>query len=88
MASWDSDTAYWFPRPETDRRVNPLIIIGGAREYSPTNEWNIVDDATVNERVGAALRQYLPDNFPGMYIHGQEPEMEWVRFLCRASYLG
>lgn len=38
----------------------------------------IADDSTVNEKVGKALRAFLPAVFPGIYEEGKEPEMEWV----------
>jgi glycine/D-amino acid oxidase-like deaminating enzyme len=77
-ASFDSANEYWFPRPVSDGAEAPLVIIGGAREFSATKELDTVDDATVSSVVGAELRRYLPYTFPGMYNHAQDPEMEWV----------
>jgi hypothetical protein len=81
--SWDGNEGfeYWFPRPVSDESdENPLVILGGGREVqSPDFEYYQTDDASLNPRVGAALRKFLPTVFPGKFAHEQEPEQEWVR---------
>ncbi|KAG6908298.1 hypothetical protein DXG01_005399 [Tephrocybe rancida] len=77
---------YWFPRPVSSPDENPLVILGGARdEIGPGLESYVVDDSTLNEDVGKALRRYLPPLFPGKYEEGREPEMEWVGPVVDAS---
>jgi glycine/D-amino acid oxidase-like deaminating enzyme len=81
VSSFDSHNEYWFPRPVEDGEEKPLVIIGGAREFSETKELDTVDDSSVSEAVGDELRRYLPFTFPGMYEYGSKPEMEWVSYL-------
>ncbi|KAG6856518.1 hypothetical protein H0H87_003606 [Tephrocybe sp. NHM501043] len=70
---------YWFPRPVSSPDKHPLTILGGGRDESgPGLELYIVDDSTINDDVGKALRAYLPPLFPGKYELGREPEMEWT----------
>ncbi|KAJ6472430.1 FAD dependent oxidoreductase-domain-containing protein [Mycena sanguinolenta] len=80
--SWDADDGseeYWFPRPVTAGKGAPLVILGGGRiAAGPPFETHTTDDSTVDKRVGAALRNFLPAIFPGMYEPGREPEAEWV----------
>jgi hypothetical protein len=98
--SFDSAETYWFPRPVynatgdsdeerrgKERREKPLVIIGGARDFSATKELDTVDDTTVHPVVGAELREYLPARFPGMYEYGKEPEMEWVCCTLLAAFI-
>jgi len=84
--SWDGNEGfeYWFPRPVnksegTGTEKNPLVIIGGGREAAePPFEYYQTDDSVTNKDVGKALKDFLPDVFPGKFEKGREPEMEWV----------
>lgn len=70
---------YWFPRPVKIHEATPLVILGGGREIAkPTYELYEVDDSVCNERVGQAMRKFLPTVFPGKFENGKEPEVEWV----------
>ena len=72
---------YWFPRPLSegeDQDTPPLIILGGFRIIVPGMEMYNVDDASVNPVISEALKGFLPKVFPGKYVEGREPEMEWV----------
>lgn len=84
-SSWDGNEGfeYWFPRPlsstEADLGQKPLVILGGGRETSgPGFELYQTDDSVVHPDVGRALRNFLPDMFPGRFERDKEPEMEWV----------
>ncbi|KAI0676177.1 FAD dependent oxidoreductase [Trametes maxima] len=71
---------YWFPRPLSSGRPeeNPLVILGGGRESEkPGFELYNADDGSVSPKVGEALRKFLPAVFPGRYVAGAEPELEW-----------
>ena len=59
---------------------NPLIILGGGRHNAGGNmESGETDDGVLNERIGKALREFLPRQFPGKFKDGgQGWEMEWV----------
>ncbi|KAI0750607.1 FAD dependent oxidoreductase [Irpex lacteus] len=76
---------YWFPRPRkgADEAENELVIIGGGREAAKDGnfEFHVVDDSTVNETVGKAIRGFLPAVFPGRFYNGTEPEMEWTGIM-------
>lgn len=80
--SWDGNEGfeYWFPRPMKETGEDrPLVILGGGREVSgPRYELYEMNDAAVNEDVGAALRKFLPGVFPGMYPVEAQVEWEWV----------
>lgn len=89
-ASWSGNEGYWFPRPvapgadddddDEEAQDNPLVILGGARDSAGLPfEMDVTDDAQVDKTVGAVLRAFLPDMFPGLYEQGREPEAEWVR---------
>ena len=71
---------------EDTRDRNPLIIIGGGRQHAGENmESGETDDGILNERVGKALREFLPHWFPGKFEGGEDAwEMEWVNdiFFC------
>jgi hypothetical protein len=85
--SWDGNEGfeYWFPRPVVDGEEKPLVILGGGREVAePGFEHYQTDDSSVNEKVGEALRKFLPSAFPGKFSKDKEPENEWASF--RASY--
>ncbi|KAG8888998.1 hypothetical protein FRB98_006262 [Tulasnella sp. 332] len=72
---------YWFvrPGPPEDRA---LIILGGGREGSgPNFEYNIDDDSSVNPKVSATLRGFLPAAFPKKFDKDTEPEMEWTGIM-------
>ncbi|KAG8999703.1 hypothetical protein FRB94_005956 [Tulasnella sp. JGI-2019a] len=72
---------YWFARPcpASDR---PLIILGGGRESSgPNFEYNIADDSSVNSKVSATLRAFLPAAFPGQFDNDTNPDMEWTGIM-------
>lgn len=72
---------YWFPRPPS-KNEKALVILGGARDRAGgALEMGVTDDATVNSHVSEALRQFLPQTFPGLFEEGAEPEYEWVRCL-------
>jgi hypothetical protein len=62
------------------RSRNPLIILGGGRQNAGENmESGETDDGILNERVGRALREFLPHWFPGKFEGGEDGwEMEWV----------
>lgn len=64
---------------QTENR-NPLIIFGGGRQNAGENmESGETDDGILNERVGRALREFLPHWFPGKFEGGEDAwEMEWV----------
>ncbi|KAJ6548117.1 FAD dependent oxidoreductase-domain-containing protein [Mycena vulgaris] len=84
--SWAGNTGYWFPRPVQHGDERPLVILGGTREEAgPPFEEGITDDGTVNPRVGAVLRAFLPALFPGMYEPGREPEREWTGIMAYTS---
>ncbi|KAK7451085.1 hypothetical protein VKT23_012761 [Stygiomarasmius scandens] len=73
---------YWFPRPVKQGEDFPLCILGGGRSAAgPRFEWFEVDDSTCNDAAGRALRNFLPDLFPGKYEKGREPEMEWTGIM-------
>ncbi|KAF8152278.1 FAD dependent oxidoreductase [Crassisporium funariophilum] len=99
---------YWFPRyqgteanstlgeNDIERETgsaNPLIILGGGREFSGgTLEMGVTDDSVLNERVRRALRAFLPTLFPGQFATdgtggGSESgikdpwEMEWTGIM-------
>jgi hypothetical protein len=89
-ASWSGNEGYWFPRPvapgadddddDEEAQDHPLVILGGARDSAGLPfEMDVTDDAQVDKTVGAVLRAFLPDMFPGLYKQGREPEAEWVR---------
>ncbi|KAG6856520.1 hypothetical protein H0H87_003608 [Tephrocybe sp. NHM501043] len=84
-ASWGGHSGfeYWFPRPvDNPGSDHPLVILGGGRDVSgPKFESGVVDDSWVNEKVGKALREFLPKMYPGMYEEGREPEMEWTGIM-------
>ena len=63
------------------RYRNPLIIFGGGRQNAGENmESGETDDGVLNEKVGRALREFLPHWFPGKFEGGEDAwEMEWVR---------
>jgi hypothetical protein len=65
---------------EKTRYRNPLIIFGGGRQNAGENmESGETDDGILNERVGRALREFLPHWFPGKFEGGEDAwEMEWV----------
>ena len=65
---------------ENTRRRNPLIIFGGGRQNAGDNmESGETDDGILNEKVGRALREFLPHWFPGKFEGGEDAwEMEWV----------
>lgn len=65
---------------ENTRYRNPLIIFGGGRQNAGENmESGETDDGILNERVGKALREFLPHWFPGKFEGGEDAwEMEWV----------
>jgi hypothetical protein len=67
---------------KSDGERGPLIILGGGREAEKKNGYEVgtTDDSVLNEKVGKALRGFLPQVFPGWYEEGKEPEWEWVRF--------
>ena len=71
---------------EDTRDRNPLIIIGGGRQHAGENmESGETDDGILNERVGRALREFLPHWFPGKFEGGEDAwEIEWVSdiFFC------
>ncbi|KAI0079421.1 FAD dependent oxidoreductase [Panus rudis PR-1116 ss-1] len=79
----NSGFEYWFPRPiKSEDEKTPLVIVGGGREATrPRFELYEVDDSTVNEKVGKALRDFLPAVFPGYYEKDKEPEMEWTGIM-------
>jgi glycine/D-amino acid oxidase-like deaminating enzyme len=68
--------AYWFPRPISGADESPLVILGGARDASPTGEAYEEDDSILNGDIGSALKKFLPLTFPGKF-KGKRPEMEW-----------
>ncbi|KAF9013800.1 FAD dependent oxidoreductase [Hymenopellis radicata] len=81
VTSWDGNEGfeYWFPRPGGDPG-NPLVILGGGREAAgPGFEYYVTDDASVNERAGEALRDFLPSVFEG--VQKTEPDMEWTGIM-------
>ncbi|KAF7370157.1 FAD dependent oxidoreductase [Mycena sanguinolenta] len=85
-ASWVGNEAgnegYWFPRPVGAGEGEPLVILGGARTAAgPPFEMDTTDDSEVDERVGAVLRGFLPEMFPGRYEPGREPEVEWTGIM-------
>ena len=65
---------------QNTRYRNPLIIFGGGRQNAGENmESGETDDGILNERVGRALREFLPHWFPGKFEGGEDAwEMEWV----------
>jgi hypothetical protein len=65
---------------ENTRYRKPLIIFGGGRQNAGENmESGETDDGILNERVGRALRDFLPRWFPGKFEGGEDAwEMEWV----------
>ena len=67
-------------RPTAISRNNPLIILGGGRQNAGENmESGETDDGLLNERVGKALREFLPRWFPGKFESDEVNwEMEWV----------
>ncbi|EPQ56210.1 DAO-domain-containing protein [Gloeophyllum trabeum ATCC 11539] len=79
-ASWSAEpgTEYWFPRPVNRTTEHPLVILGGGRHLTgPKRERYVTDDSALNPVISRALREYLPDVFPGKFDPDQEPEMEW-----------
>jgi hypothetical protein len=66
---------------------NPLIIFGGGRQNAGENmESGETDDGILNERVGRALREFLPHWFPGKFEGGEDAwEMEWVSSIFFSS---
>ncbi|THH16847.1 hypothetical protein EW146_g3855 [Bondarzewia mesenterica] len=75
---------YWFPRPlkDVEKNRNPLVILGGGREYAKGGfEIHETDDSIVNEDVGRGLRSFLPSLFPGKFPVDGEPEMEWTGIM-------
>ena len=84
---------YWFPRPLDAGEAEdtpPLVILGGFRTLVDGAELYIADDSTVNPVISEALKGFLPKVFPGKYVEGREPEMEWVgdlRFVYEYSML-
>ncbi|KAL1689514.1 FAD dependent oxidoreductase [Schizophyllum commune] len=94
--SWDGNEGfeYWFPRPVRGQNItinkstssssptHPLVIVGGGREAAaPTYETGIEDDSVTNPSVSRALRDFLPEVFPGKYEKGREFEMEWTGIM-------
>ena len=65
---------------ENTKSRNPLIIFGGGRQNAGENmESGETNDGILNERVGRALREFLPHWFPGKFEGGGSAwEMEWV----------
>ena len=69
--------------------TNPLIIFGGGRQNASGNmESGETDDGILNEKVGRALREFLPNWFPGKFEGGEDAwEMEWVSSIYFFSYM-
>ncbi|KAJ7066125.1 FAD dependent oxidoreductase [Mycena amicta] len=79
--SWDANTGfeYWFARPSES---SPLVILGGGRTaQKPDFEFGQSDDSVLNPHVATALRRFLPAVYPGKFVEGQEPEMEWTGIM-------
>ncbi|KAJ6592222.1 FAD dependent oxidoreductase-domain-containing protein [Mycena vulgaris] len=77
---------YWHPRPVQHADEHPLVIVGGAREVTGAPfEEGVTDDAVLNAQIGAALRAFMPELFPGMYELGREPEHEWTGIMGYTS---
>jgi len=77
-------------RSSTISRINPLIILGGGRQNAGENmESGETDDGGLNERIGKALREFLPRWFPGKFESDEDNwEMEWVNnFLFPQFFL-
>ncbi|KAK7685832.1 hypothetical protein QCA50_011178 [Cerrena zonata] len=74
---------YWFPRPLKEPQEYPLVIIGGGREITKSERFELyqTDDSVVDEQVGKALRAFLPTVYPGKFEAGKEPEMEWTGIM-------
>jgi hypothetical protein len=97
--AWDGGGGgweYWFPRfQDTAAGKNPLIILGGERQFSGGRlEAGVTDDSVVNPLVSKALRGFLPRIFPSQFdtLEGDDKEkvedpweMEWVRVLRSRS---
>ncbi|KAK7024869.1 FAD dependent oxidoreductase [Favolaschia claudopus] len=83
VPSWSGNEGYWFPRPQTaSEDAKPLVILGGKRSVAgPPYEMGVTDDGVLTESVGAALRNFLPEMFPGLYKFGVEPEAEWTGIM-------
>ncbi|KAG9035035.1 hypothetical protein FRB95_012183 [Tulasnella sp. JGI-2019a] len=84
--SWHGNYGYeyWFARP-CPATKRPLIILGGGREAVGSDfGYNIADDSSVNAKVSATLRSFLPAAFPGQFDDGTDPDMEWTGIMvCR-----
>ena len=65
---------------ENTRYRNPLIILGGGRQNAGDNMGSgETDDGILNEKVGRAMRKFLPQRFPGKFEGGEDAwEKEWV----------
>ena len=74
---------------ENTRYKNPLIVFGGGRQKAGGNlESGETDDGILNEKVGRALREFLPHWFPGKFEGGEDAwEMEWVSSILFYSFL-
>ncbi|KAJ7210576.1 FAD dependent oxidoreductase-domain-containing protein [Mycena haematopus] len=80
--SWVGNEGYWFPRPLVNSELTPLVILGGVRTAAGAPfEVDTTDDSVLNPNVGAALRNFLPEMFPGLYAPGREPEAEWTGIM-------
>ena len=75
---WENGTAQTENMTISNR--NPLIILGGGRQHAGGNmESGETNDGVLNERVGKALRKFLPRWFPGKFEDGDGGwEIEWV----------
>ncbi|KAF8183638.1 FAD dependent oxidoreductase-domain-containing protein [Pholiota molesta] len=94
LNAWDGGGGgweYWFPRfQDTAAGKNPLIILGGERQFSGGRlEAGVTDDSVVNPLVSKALRGFLPRIFPSQFdtLDGDEEkvedswEMEWTGIM-------
>ncbi|KAM3589127.1 hypothetical protein VKS41_000004 [Umbelopsis sp. WA50703] len=59
------------------QRPNGDIVIGGMRNLVDGQEVNQPDDSTLNDKVGKALREYLPKHFPQIKESDIKVQHEW-----------
>ncbi|KAF9481466.1 DAO-domain-containing protein [Pholiota conissans] len=96
LNAWDGGAGgweYWFPRhqdTDTDAgKKNPLIILGGGRQFAKGLEVGVADDSEVNPDVSKALRGFLPWVFPAQFDAVSKTEeavedpwkMEWTGIM-------